>query len=97
MRDQEVKKMSYFKYIVAELSRNSTASLELLYSIKGKLNKIKPMDEIKSTLTANELNPATNDLNPVSCVADSFVDERNRQEKIRTILIEINSYLNELV
>lgn len=90
MEEQEVKKMSYFEYIVTELSSNSTASLELLYSIKEKLNKIKPMDEIKSALTAN-------DSNPVNCVADYFVDERNRQEKIRTILIEINDYLNELV
>ena len=90
MEEQKVKKTSYFEYIVTELSSNSTDSLELLYSIKEKLNKIKPMDEIKSALTANELNP-------VSCVADSFVDERNRQEKIRTILIEINDYLNELV
>ncbi|HPF82665.1 MAG TPA: hypothetical protein PLV83_00630 [Bacilli bacterium] len=90
MGEQEVKKMPYFEYIVTELSNNSTASLELLYSIKDKLNKIKPMGETKSTLTDN-------DPNPVNCVADYFVDERDRQEKIRTILIEINSYLNELV
>ena len=90
MGEQEVKKMSYFEYIVAELSNNSTDSLELLYSIKEKLSKIKPMDDLKSALKANELNPA-------SCVADYFIDECNRQEKIRTILIDINSYLNELV
>lgn len=90
MGEQEVKKMSYFEYIVTELSNNSTDSLELLYAIKEKLNRIKPMDNLTSGLTASELTPA-------SCVADYFIDERNRQEKIRTMLIDINIYLNELV
>lgn len=90
MEEQEVKKMSYFEYIVAELSNNSTISLEVLYSIKEKLNKIKPMDEPKSSST----NESKLELN---CVAAHFTDELNKQERIRTILVEINNYLNELV
>ena len=90
MGEQPIRNSSYFEDVTREMNDLSLTSLEIIYDIKEKLNKIKPMEESKQEgTTATE--PVYN------TVADYFNSEIKKQHRIKQELSNIRNFLMELV
>lgn len=90
MGEQQIKNASYFEDVIREMNDLSLINLEIIYEIKEKLNKIKPMNEpVQEKI--NEIDPSYNS------VADYFDLEIRKQHRIKQELSNIRIFLTELV
>lgn len=90
MGEQQIKNASYFEDVIREMNDLSLINLEIIYEIKEKLNKIKPMNEPVQEKT-KEVDSSYNS------VADYFDLEIRKQHRIKQELSNIRIFLTELV
>lgn len=90
MGEQQIKNASYFEDVIREMNDLSLINLEIIYEIKEKLNKIKPMNEpVQEKI--KEVDSSYNS------VADYFDLEIRKQHRIKQELSNIRIFLTELV
>ena len=90
MEAKPIKNSSYFEDVTREMNDLSVTNLDIIYDIKEKLNKIKPMSE--------PIQEKTSEIDLVyNSVADYFESEIRRQYRIKQELLNIRNFLMELV